>query len=125
MNPSPSPTPAQEHPPATPPTIPPFLPAIKSWLPPRAALMFWGHARKVVVLVVGVTIILIGVALLILPGPGWLIIFGGLGLLATEFAWARYILKQARVRFELLKEAAMATWNQGPAAVPPPHSDDK
>lgn len=86
--------------------------------------MFWGHARKVVVLVLGVTIVLIGIALLVLPGPGWLIIFGGLGLLATEFAWARWILRQARVRLELLKRAAIATWNDGPAAVPPPKSED-
>ncbi|MDZ4685694.1 MAG: PGPGW domain-containing protein [Planctomycetaceae bacterium] len=93
-------------------------------LPPRAALIFWGHARKVVVLVVGLTVVLIGVALLILPGPGWLIIFGGLALLATEFAWARWMLKQARSRFEQLKQAAISTWNHGPAATAPPRSDD-
>jgi hypothetical protein len=114
-------TPAQQRPAVSPP--PRDVSTIKSWLPPRAALAFWGHARRIVVLVVGLTILLIGVALLVLPGPGWLIIFGGLGLLATEFAWARWILKQARVRFEILKQAAMSTWKQGPPAVPPPNSE--
>ncbi|HUQ71357.1 MAG TPA: PGPGW domain-containing protein [Planctomycetaceae bacterium] len=113
----------EKHPTQTP-TGSASAPAIKTWLAPGAALIFWQHARKVVVLVVGTTIILIGVALLILPGPGWLIIFGGLALLATEFAWARWMLKHARVRFEQLKQAAISTWNHGPAATAPPRSDD-
>ncbi len=40
--------------------------------------------------------ILVGVLLLPLPGPGWLIIFAGLGLLATEYTWAARLLRQAR-----------------------------
>ena len=34
--------------------------------------------------------------LLPLPGPGWLIIFAGLGLLATEYEWAARLLRYAR-----------------------------
>jgi uncharacterized protein (TIGR02611 family) len=41
---------------------------------------------------VGLVVIIVGVALLVLPGPGWLIIFVGLGIWATEFAWARSLL---------------------------------
>lgn len=93
------------HPPSKPPVV------LRTMLPRRAALLFWMHARKVVVLVVGSTVVLIGVALLVLPGPGWVTIFVGLTLLATEFAWARWILKHARERFEQLKEVAVATWN--------------
>lgn len=37
---------------------------------------------------VGTVVILTGIALLVLPGPGWVIIFAGLGILATEFTWA-------------------------------------
>ena len=44
----------------------------------------------------GVAIIVAGIILLPLPGPGWLIIFGGLGLLATEFEWAARLLQYAR-----------------------------
>jgi uncharacterized protein (TIGR02611 family) len=57
---------------------------------------FWLHVRRVIVFVIGTTVILIGVALLVLPGPGWVTIFGGLAILATEFAWARWILKRAQ-----------------------------
>jgi uncharacterized protein (TIGR02611 family) len=46
------------------------------------------HARKVVVLIVGVTVLLAGVALLALPGPGLIVIIVGLLILSTEFAWA-------------------------------------
>jgi len=100
------------------------VPAIRTWLPMGAALWFWKNARKVVVLVVSVTILLLGVAMLALPGPGWVTIFGGLALLATEFTWARWILKHARERFELLKEAAINTWNNGPAVQPPPRKGE-
>lgn len=41
---------------------------------------------KALVTVVGVTVVLAGVAMLVLPGPGWLAIFLGLGILGTEFA---------------------------------------
>jgi hypothetical protein len=81
-------------------------------LPPRASGLFWKHARKIVVLVIGSTIVLVGIAGLILPiMPGWLIIFPGLALLATEFAWARWILKRARQQYEQVKDATVATWN--------------
>ncbi len=41
-----------------------------------------------------------GIALLPLPGPGWLIIFVGLGVLASEFEWARRLLDFAKDRVE-------------------------
>jgi uncharacterized protein (TIGR02611 family) len=53
-------------------------------------------AWRVSVAVLGVAIIVAGIILLPLPGPGWLIIFGGLGLLATEFEWAARLLHFAR-----------------------------
>ena len=51
---------------------------------------------RVVVGLVGVTIIVLGIVLLPLPGPGWLIIFAGLFVLSTEFAWADRLLDFAR-----------------------------
>jgi uncharacterized protein (TIGR02611 family) len=53
-------------------------------------------AWRIGVTVVGVAIIVGGVVLLPLPGPGWLIIFGGLGVLATEYEWARRLLTWVR-----------------------------
>jgi uncharacterized protein (TIGR02611 family) len=51
---------------------------------------------KIAVGAIGVSVILVGIVLLPLPGPGWLIIFAGLGLLAVEFVWARRLLRFAR-----------------------------
>src|SRR5216117_3353335 len=53
-------------------------------------------AKRVVVSVVGATVLLIGVALLVLPGPAFIVIPVGLAILATEYAWARRWLKKAR-----------------------------
>ncbi|WP_203758538.1 PGPGW domain-containing protein [Cellulomonas chitinilytica] len=53
-------------------------------------------AFKVVVAVVGSATVLVGIALLVLPGPGWLVIFLGLGILSTEFAAARRLTDRLR-----------------------------
>jgi uncharacterized protein (TIGR02611 family) len=52
--------------------------------------------KRVLVGVVGGFVTLLGVVALVAPGPGWLIIFTGLGILATEFAWAARALTKAR-----------------------------
>ena len=52
--------------------------------------------RRVVVSVVGATVLLIGIALLVLPGPAFVVIPVGLAILATEYAWARRWLKRVR-----------------------------
>jgi tellurite resistance protein TerC len=46
--------------------------------------------------VVGATVLLIGVAFLILPGPAFIVIPIGLAILATEYAWARRWLRKVR-----------------------------
>jgi tellurite resistance protein TerC len=53
--------------------------------------------RKTIVAVIGITILLIGVAMVVLPGPAIIVIPIGLGILATEFAWARRAVRRARV----------------------------
>ena len=55
-------------------------------------------ARKLIVAVVGTTVTLFGVALIVLPGPATLIIPLGLGILATEFVWAKRLLAYAKER---------------------------
>jgi tellurite resistance protein TerC len=52
--------------------------------------------RRVIVSVVGATVLLIGIALLVLPGPAFVVIPLGLAILAAEYAWARRWLKKAR-----------------------------
>ncbi len=55
-------------------------------------------ARRIVIAAVGVTVLLIGVALLVLPGPAFIVIPAGLAILALEFAWARRWLSTLRQR---------------------------
>mgnify|MGYP001568665224 CR=1 FL=1 len=45
---------------------------------------------------IGATVLLTGVAMLFLPGPGLLVIVGALAILASEFAWAGHLLKRVR-----------------------------
>jgi uncharacterized protein (TIGR02611 family) len=48
---------------------------------------------RISVAVLGAVLVVIGAILLVIPGPGWLVIFLGLGIWATEFAWARSLLR--------------------------------
>jgi hypothetical protein len=51
----------------------------------------------------GWTLLVVGGALLVLPGPGLLVIAGGLALLATEYPWAARLLRVARQRLAALR----------------------
>jgi tellurite resistance protein TerC len=59
-------------------------------------------ARRIVVGVVGGTVLALGVALLVLPGPALIVIPIGLAILALEFGWARRWLRHVRERSEAL-----------------------
>lgn len=50
--------------------------------------------RRLIVFVLGVTVLLIGVAMIVLPGPAVVVIPAGLGVLALEFAWAEDLLNR-------------------------------
>ena len=52
--------------------------------------------KRIVVTVVGGTLLALGIALIVLPGPAFLVIPAGLAILAIEFAWARRWLRSAR-----------------------------
>jgi tellurite resistance protein TerC len=60
------------------------------------------NVRRTLVAVIGGTIVLIGIAMLVLPGPAVVVIPLGLTILASEFAWARRYVRKAR---ELLENA--------------------
>ena len=53
-------------------------------------------AKRVVVAVIGGTVTLIGIALIVLPGPAFIVIPIGLSILATEFVWAKRWLRKTR-----------------------------
>lgn len=61
------------------------------------------QARRIVVAIVGFTVLLIGVAMLVLPGPALVVIPAGLAILGLEFSWARQWLAKVT---ELAKQAA-------------------
>jgi uncharacterized protein (TIGR02611 family) len=54
--------------------------------------LFWRGG----VAVVGGAVVVLGIVLIPYPGPGWLVVFAGLAILATEFVWARRLLAFAR-----------------------------
>lgn len=55
---------------------------------------------RIVVGVVGLTVLGAGILAIPYPGPGWAIVFIGLGILATEFDWARRLLAYAKERYD-------------------------
>lgn len=53
-------------------------------------------ARRIVVAVFGGSVVLVGIAMIVLPGPAIVVIPLGLGILGLEFAWARHWLRKLR-----------------------------
>jgi tellurite resistance protein TerC len=63
-------------------------------------------AKRVVLTLVGFTVLLIGVAMLVLPGPALIVIPIGLGILGLEYAWARRWLAKVKAKSEELVRVA-------------------
>jgi len=55
------------------------------------------QAKRIVRIVVGFTILLVGLAMIVLPGPAIVVIPAGLAILATEFLWARRLLERMKL----------------------------
>lgn len=58
------------------------------------------QAKRVIVIVVGCTILVIGIAMIALPGPAVIVIPVGLSVLATELVWARRLLNKLKGTFQ-------------------------
>jgi uncharacterized protein (TIGR02611 family) len=65
----------------------------RSWFRARPG---GAHIWRGAIAVGGLVVIIVGIVLLAAPGPGWLVIFLGLGIWATEFAWAKSLLRRTR-----------------------------
>ena len=63
--------------------------------------------KRFLVAVLGTSVLLIGIAMIVLPGPAVLVIPAGLAILATEYLWARRALRWTRRRF-----ARMRRWGR-------------
>lgn len=80
-----------------------FTTRLFSWIPNIKFL------RRIIVAVIGFTVLLVGVAMIVLPGPAFIVIPLGLAILATEFVWAEVLLKKAKAYFEKGKDRVLRT----------------
>jgi uncharacterized protein (TIGR02611 family) len=62
------------------------------------------QVRRVFLIIAGFTLLLLGLVMLLTPGPGLLVILLGLGLLAAEFVWARRLMERIKHEGGRLKD---------------------
>lgn len=81
--------------------------AMEATLPMHLRLQAWARRKpathaiwRAIVLVVGLAILIAGLIMLITPGPGWIAIFLGLAILASEFAWAHWAYKPLKKGYD-------------------------
>jgi tellurite resistance protein TerC len=60
--------------------------------------------KRIVILIIGCSVILIGIAMIVLPGPAIVVIPIGIGILATEFVWAGKVLNIIKQRLKYVKK---------------------
>lgn len=70
------------------------------------------QAKRFVRVLFGFTLLGIGVAMIVTPGPGSLVILIGLGVLAAEFVWARRLLDRLKQEGGRLRKTAFPTANR-------------
>lgn len=63
-------------------------------------LMTLRQAKRLIIAIIGFTVLGIGLAMIVLPGPAFIVIPIGLGILATEFVWARNLLKKVKTKLK-------------------------
>jgi uncharacterized protein (TIGR02611 family) len=69
-------------------------------------------AWRLVVTLIGGIVLATGIVLLPLPGPGWLIIFAGIGIWSTEYAWAARLLSWTRGHVERYSARIRSWWRR-------------
>ncbi len=63
------------------------------------------QAKRIMKIILGFTLLVLGAAMVFTPGPGWLIMLLGLGVLAAEFMWARKLLDLMKEQGIRLRDA--------------------
>ena len=82
-------------------------------VPVKAVVLFILHnGKRILVTIAGLLVLLAGIALLVLPGPGWLVIFLGLSILATEYVWAQRLLRIAKEKANQAKDKVLRKNNK-------------
>jgi len=64
------------------------------------------QAKRMIVIVTGFTILAVGIAMIVLPGPAVVVIPIGLAILATEFVWARKLLVTVKERIARMRKGS-------------------
>ncbi len=62
------------------------------------------QVKRIIVTIIGFTLLIIGIAMMILPGPALLVIPLGLAILASEYIWARRLMKKIKNKLGMQKE---------------------
>jgi tellurite resistance protein TerC len=71
-------------------------------------------AKRVAIGVVGGSVLIVGVAMIVLPGPAFIVIPVGLGILGLEFAWARSWLRKIKSKAQSVAGMSPRTTGAGP-----------
>jgi tellurite resistance protein TerC len=66
-----------------------------------------GQVRRFFRILAGFTLLLVGVIMFFTPGPGWLVVFLGLTLLAAEFVWAKRLMERMKHESSRLKDTVL------------------
>ena len=66
--------------------------------PAHPLVITYKWARRITIAVAGFSVLCLGVAMIVLPGPAFIVIPAGLGILAIEFAWAKRWLAHVKER---------------------------
>jgi uncharacterized protein (TIGR02611 family) len=61
-------------------------------------------AKRIAIGIVGGSVLIVGIAMIVLPGPAFVVIPVGLGILGLEFAWARIWLRKAKAKAQELAQ---------------------
>jgi uncharacterized protein (TIGR02611 family) len=79
-----------------------------AWVPFKVVWRFIRRSgRRIAVTIAGFGVLIIGIILIPLPGPGWAIVFAGLAILATEYVWAQRLLNYAKNKAISAKNAVL------------------
>jgi tellurite resistance protein TerC len=79
-------------------------------------------AKRIAIGIVGGSVLVVGVCMIVLPGPAFIVIPVGLGILGIEFAWARIWLKKVKAKTQAMAKSFTNRNGRGPAPPdsPPP-----
>lgn len=90
------------------------------WFPFRVVIRFiMTSGKRIAVTVVGLVLLVLGLVMMVTPGPGILLIIAGLAVLATEYVWAQRALQFAKDKAQQAKDKVLGKKPEAPSGDPP------